>query len=194
MAKITKETSYEKGNRLEHEFAEYMKTHLGWKETRVGVHLVGNLNRKGASVDIVAKRMDKRGKEYAGNGLLFSALCIALGLISYAIDNEYLLGSSIALLIVALMFIVTSVFLNQEHCLVECKNLSTKAVASHIDKTLREINDYKSTGDTEFKFRHHYFVSTNGYVETTLKYAMEKGIVCYVKNGDTFEVEKYWKQ
>lgn len=193
MAKTTKtETCYEKGKSLEHEFAEFMKTNLGWKETRVGVHLVGSSNRKGASVDIVAKRLDERGKKYTRNGLLYLAGCVILVLLAVLLNNEYLLGSFLTFAFLGCVFLLSSLFMNQEHCLVECKNLKTKAVSSHIDKTLRELNDYKLSGDKEFKFRHHYFVSSNGYVETTLKYALEKGIVCYVKTENGFELEKYW--
>jgi hypothetical protein len=187
------ETSYAKGNKLEREFAEFMKSDLGWDSVRVGVHLTGAIHRKGASVDIVAERLDERGKKLKTIGVIYAILFLFLLAIGLIEDIEVLLYCSIVFEFAGIVAFIVSVGKNKEHALVECKNLKSKVSAGHIDKTLREIEDYKASKNSEFKFTHHYFVSASGYVETTLKYALEKGIICYVKNGDKFELEKYWK-
>ncbi len=69
----------------------------------------------------------------------------------------------------------------------ECKNLKGKVNINQIEKSIREFNDYTASGNKEYKFKYHYFVSANGYIENALKYAEDKGILCYQKEGDTFK-------
>lgn len=187
------ETSYAKGNKLEMEFAEFMKSDLGWDKVRVGVHLTGAIHRKGATVDIVAERLDERGKKLKTLAIIYGIIFIILFAIGIVEDITELLILSIIFEIGGAIAYFIGIDKNKEHALVECKNLKSKVSAGHIDKTLREIEDYKLSKNGEFKFAYHYFVTASGYVETTLKYALDKGIICYVKKADTFELEKYWK-
>lgn len=187
-------TSYSKGSDLENEFAQFMKEKLGWENVRVGVHLSGRVHVKGANVDIVGKRLTESGKTLKAIGIVYLIFCVIPFVIG-AITPEYDFLVYVGLFLEIVGFIILFAGINRttEYVLVECKNLKGKATAAHIDKTLREINDYMASGDKQYKFRYHYFVSANGYVETTLKYAQEKGIVCFVKKGDSFEQEFYWK-
>lgn len=197
----TDETSFNKGKELEHEFAKFMKENLGWNNVRVGAHLVGRSNRKGASVDIIAWRLNETGLNLKGLGKIYLWGCgifFLLGLlIGFASDweiefAEFLIIVSLPLEILGLIVYFIGLKYLNESVLVECKNLKSKVNITHIDKSLRELRDYKSTGDSEYKFVYHYFVSSSGYIETALKYAIENGIVCYHKIGNKFEQTKYY--
>ena len=53
-------TTKEKGDSLEKEFAIFLTQHEGWR-VRVGAHMRGQLNRKGAAVDIIGERPRRDG-------------------------------------------------------------------------------------------------------------------------------------
>ena len=63
---------------------------------------------------------------------------------------------------------------------------------NHVRKTIEEKADYVRSGDREYKFEYHYFVSANGFVENALKYAVDNNVICYVKEGNTFKKVGYW--
>ena len=79
---ITEEVSVGKGRELEEEFAKFMKEKLGWNKMRVGVHLLGKSNRKGAAVDIIAERVDERGKKFRKASLITLILTFEFGLVA----------------------------------------------------------------------------------------------------------------
>lgn len=198
------ESTYDKGRKLEIEFSVFMKHELGWKKTRVGAHMAGKLNRKGAAIDVIGERPDERGRKLHNLALLYLILGSML-LIFGAMDiflELHLLGDyylSEIFIMLALVFVGGSLFTifvslkyNKENAWVECKNLKGKVNINQIDKSIREYKDYIASGDSEYKFEFHYFVSSNGYVENALKYAIEHGLVCYEKSGDTFKKVGYW--
>ncbi len=55
-------TTYDKGREFENEFSEFMKRELGWNKVRVGAHMAGKENVKGAAIDIIGERLDVKGK------------------------------------------------------------------------------------------------------------------------------------
>lgn len=192
-------TSYEKGRELENNFSTFMKHELGWTKTRVGAHMAGKLNVKGAAIDIIGERLDERGKTFRAVFMLW--FVAGLFLLVYGIVEVFdgldaqgaiLLLFSLATLLGALVFITQSNKYNKENAWVECKNLKGKANINQIDKSLREKNDYIQSGNKDYKFDFHYFVSSNGFIENALKYAVDKGIICYIKEGETFKRVGYW--
>lgn len=193
------ETTYDKGRSLELEFSVFMKRELNWEKVRVGAHMAGKTNSKGAAIDVVGERLDKRGKNFhsfatiwiIGAGILF---ILALIWAFESFDN-----SGIGFLVVALAFMASAIFFmiqsdiyNKENAWVECKNLKGKVNINQVDKSIREFKDYKNSGNKEYKFEEHYFVSSSGFVENALKYAIENNIKCYVKDGATFKHIGYW--
>lgn len=193
--------SYEKGREFERQFAEFMKNELGWKKVRVGAHMPGKDNVKGTSIDIFAERLDDLGKKYesiAINWMLGSFLLASLSFIWYMQDwgNDGLWFLILCLISIlgGLVFMFLSEVNNKQNAWVECKNLKSKANINHISKMIRELNDFKLTKSGEHRFTHYYFASANGYVENAIKTAMANNIICYVKNGNSFEEIKYWDE
>lgn len=193
------ETSYDKGKRLENEFAVFMKKELNWTNTRVGAHMQGSANAKGTPIDVLGERKDERGKKFEKISWIWMAIggmLFIYGLI-WAFndwDNGGLvfLLFSILFFLGGLVFTVQSNKFNKENAWVECKNLKGKVNINQIDKSLRELNDYRNSNNKEYKFEYHYFASASGYIENALKYAVDKGIICYEKSGDTFKKVGYW--
>lgn len=193
------QTAYDKGRELEFEFSNYMKTNLNWHKIRVGAHLPGRQNSKGSAVDVIGESLDERGQRFAklaiswmmisGGFILLSFFCIMSGL-----------GTGVVFLCLGFISLGSGFYFkshiekyNKMNAWVECKNLKGKTNINQIDKSLREKRDYLLSGDTEYKFTHHYFVSANGYVENALKYAKDNNIFCFEKKKDgSFSEVQYW--
>jgi len=198
------ETTFDKGRNLENEFSLFMRHELGWKKTRVGAHMAGKLNRKGTSIDVIGERPDERGRRLHNLSLIYllvGFMLLAIGSMDVFLEldlfGDFYISEIFILLAVIFIFgalftILVSVKLSKENAWVECKNLKGKVNINQIDKSIRELKDYKASGDKEYKFEYHYFVSANGYVENALKYAIEHGLICYEKSGDTFKKVGYW--
>lgn len=191
--------SYEKGKEFEEQFARFMQNELRWDKVRVGAHMTGRNNAKGTSIDIFAERLDAKGIKYkkrADKGLIVSAILAIFSIIGYFKEwngnGIWLLIFSLTILASVCIFRILSDTYNKQNAWVECKNLKGKANVNHLSKMIREFEDYKLSKNEEHKFTHLYFVSANGYVENTLKMAMDNKITCYVKNGNSFQEVNYW--
>ena len=191
--------SYEKGREFEEQFAQFMKDELGWNKVRVGAHMTGKNNAKGTSIDILGERLDALGRKYKGIstkwifGSVLLVICSGIWHFGNMGANGFwffILGllSSMG----AIIFHILSITNNKQNAWVECKNLKGKANINHISKMIREYNDFKASKNEDHRFTHLYFSSANGYVENALKMAMDNGIICYTKKGNSFQEVKYW--
>lgn len=156
------------------------------------------MNKRGAAIDIISERLDERGKKF--QQLAVIALLLSVAMIGSALfmiyselgTGELFLALSVTIGLGAIIFMFQSSKFNKENGWVECKNLKGKVNINQIDKSLREYREYKNSGDKEYKFEYHYFVSKSGYMENALRYAIENSIICYEKSGDTFKKVGYW--
>ncbi len=176
-----------------------MLAELGWEKTRVGAHMKGKENSKGAAIDVIGERLDERGKNFhfIAALTLWIASCFTLvGIVFaiYEVDNGGIgmISMGAATLVAAWVFMKHSDLYHKENAWVECKNLKAKATISMIDKSVREKKDYVASGDREYKFEYHYFVSSSGFVENALKYAIAKGMVCFEKKDGKFVQVSYF--
>ncbi|HVT86798.1 MAG TPA: hypothetical protein VHD35_16450 [Chitinophagaceae bacterium] len=116
-------------------------------------------------------------------------------LLIVAIDSNYdwliILGLAIGIISVFLAYLSRS--RHKENVWVECKNRKTKSTFEDVKKSIDEYNDYKASGDTEYKYIAHYFVSASGFVENALKLANDNNVICYEYKNQTFEKVQYWK-
>ena len=191
--------SYEKGKEFEEQFATFMKNELRWDRVRVGAHMTGRNNAKGTSIDVFGERLDAKGLKYKKRGdigVIISAILAVFSLVWYLKQWDgngiwFLIFSLTAFAAVSIFRILSGTY-NKQNAWVECKNLKGKSNVNHISKMLREYQDFKSSKNEEHKFTHLYFVSANGYMENTLKMAMNNNIICYVKRGNTFQEVNYW--
>ncbi|MFY9308180.1 MAG: hypothetical protein WAQ28_03925 [Bacteroidia bacterium] len=192
------QTTYDKGRELEIQFSVFMKHELKWEKVRVGAHMAGKANVKGAAIDVIGERLDERGRKFKTFAILwlyFAFCCIVAStfmIITELGTGEVFLFFAILLAIGGAVFMYQSGVHNKENAWVECKNLKGKVNINQIDKSVRELNDYKESRNNEYRFEYHYFVSASGYMENALKYAVDKGILCYQKEGNTFKRVGYW--
>lgn len=191
--------SYEKGREFELSFAQFMKTDLEWHKIRVGAHLAGKQNQKGANIDIIGEKLDAKGvryKNYANNWMISSLLFMILAVIYYVHKwGEHGIWFMIFFLSVfagGVLFRILSDIYNKQNSWVECKNLKSKVNINHVSKMIREIEDYKASKNEDYRFTHFYFASSSGFVENALKLATDHRITCYVQDGNTFRVANYW--
>ena len=193
------QTSYLKGRELEEEFAAHMKKNLGWTSVRVGAHMKGKENSKGASIDVIGECLDERGVKFHRVSMSILTSAIFMVLVGITLLFEDIDGGSEVLLIsifvsgLAGFFLWQSDVYHKQNAWVECKNLKGKATISMIDKSLREKRDYIASGDKEYKFEYHYFVSASGFVENALKHAVAHGMFCFEKKDGKFVEIKNFK-
>jgi hypothetical protein len=192
------ETTFEKGIGLEKEFATFLKTDLGWEKTRTRSQMASVFNARGTNVDIIAERIDKRGKILANLGKLYIVVCalfIIIGIYIATDDSEVglaLIVFGIFLEICGFVALHYSNKLNVENAWVECKNTKVKTTISQVQKTIDEVAHYNATSNKEYKFEQIYFVSANGFIENALKKAIDNKIICYTKDNGIFKKVDYW--
>ncbi len=191
--------SFEKGREFEIAFSKFMKSDLGWTKVRVGAHLSGKENEKGANIDIIGERLDDIGIKCKNFASTWTAISLIFALFSAIYHFErwgqhgiWFLILTLISLIASVIFRIISDIFNKQNSWVECKNLKGKANINHISKMIREIQDHKASKNDSHRFTHYYFASANGYVENALKLATDNKIICYVKDGDKFAEIKYW--
>jgi hypothetical protein len=190
------ETIFEKGIGLEKEFCEYLKTDLGWEKARVRSQMASKFNMRGTNVDVIAERLDDRGRKLKLISKFYFAICILSLLIGLYLINDdsgltiFLFG--VFVFIVGFVSFNLGEKLNKENAWVECKNLKTKVNISQVQKTIDEYKHYKDSGNDEYKFVKCYFVSTNGFIENALKLAIDNDIICYKKENGIFKKIEYW--
>lgn len=193
--------SYEKGREFEQRFAIFLKDSVGWDKVRVGAHMTGKNNAKGTSIDVFAERLDSLGIKYrdiSNKWMIGSGIFFLAGITWYAQSwgNDGLWFTIFALLslVGGMIFRLLSDINNKQNAWCECKNLKGRTNINHIEKMLREYNDFKASKNENHRFTHLYFASANGYVENALKVAHDNNVICYVKKGRSFEEVKYWDE
>ena len=191
---IETENSNKKGADFEILFAEFMKSDLKWDGYVIRSQQKGKSNSKGAQVDIIANRIDKRGKNLII--LACSYLLLMIAAIGYGLSNDEELVAYFGIFtgLIAVVLAYKSRDMHRENAWVECKNLKRKADIDLIRISIDEYKDYVATNDKEYKFVKRYFVSANGFVENALKHAIDNGIECWVYKNEKFEqIISYWK-
>ena len=191
----------EKGYELEKEFAEFMKSDLGYSKYHIHHNVSGLLNKKGTAVDVIAEKPDQKGikyKELSHRYYIFSCCFIIAGcfmlICSFIAIGIFTFALGVVGLIITLFVMIHSDKFNVEHGWVECKNLSGKVNINQIEKVLREFRDFSATQDNELKVTRVYFVSKSGFIDNALKFAQFNNVICYQKepNGK-FVIVKYWE-
>lgn len=190
---IETETSYVKGENFEKLFAEYMKSNLGWDGCRVRAQQKGKANSKGAQVDIIAYKSDKRGKNLEKLAIGYLIVMVIGFIWGYLEDEILIMIGGLIFGALALFSVYQSTNLHRENAWVECKNLKKKATYEQVQKCINEFKDYRASGDKEFKYVALYFVSAAGFVENALKLAIDNNIGCYEYKNGKFEKVTYWK-
>lgn len=191
--------SYEKGREFEEQFARFMKDDLKWDKIRIGAHMSGHENAKGTSIDILGERLDFLGIKYRkiADKWMAVSIAFALGGIIWHIEKWGERGLWFTLFALTsfaagLIFRILSDANNKQNAWVECKNLKSKVNINHMSKMLREYNDFKSSKNEHHRFTHLYFASANGYIENTLKMALDNNVICYEKKVNSFREVNYW--
>ena len=195
------ENAYYRGANFEILFGEFLKSDLGWDGDRERVQQKGKSNSKGSQVDIIGFKKDPRYRKLYNLGLLY--LIIGWGLFLIALLFWYLDYSENIVLTCCLSGFIGIIgagycfwdcnHYKQENAWVECKNRKGKATYEQVQKCINEYNDYKDSGDKEFKYVSKYFVSASGFVENALKLALDNKFDCYEYKDGKFEKVTYWK-
>jgi hypothetical protein len=193
------ETVYSKGLNLEKEFSEFMKSDLGWHSFKIRKQMTSKWNKAGTNVDIFAERLNEHGLHLKRTGKAYFMVSWVIMIIGVFIVGLRYDTQGIIVTIMGLLFLIGSYFFTEigtskekEHAWVECKNLKQKATIKQMQIMLAERDAYIESQDKEYKIVETYFVSTNGFVETALKYGIDKNVKCYIRQDNTFKEKGYW--
>lgn len=199
---IETKTSYAKGEEFEKLFAEFMKKDLGWEKHTIRANVKSHTNSKGTQVDVLGKRQDKEGLRLRKMGRIYLvAVLIAMAITailfgSNSIDEDtafVFLGCGAVLEIIGVIALETGRNRHTEHAWVECKNKNEKATRVEMLKSIEEFNGSKKSGDKEYRFIVHYFVSASGFVANALELAENNNVVCYYLKDDAFKKTGKWE-
>ena len=191
---------YERGANLEQMFAEHVVTELGYDNYVTRKQVKSANNSRGTNVDVIGHRLDERGRRLEKFGKVCLAICIGFGILGllwliYGVNK----WDGVGLLVFAVIFEVSAAVviglskkLAFENIWCECKNLKGKATISQVRKAIDELNDYRNSGDTTYKFVEAAFVSVNGFVENALELAKKNNVKCYVVENDKFKRITNW--
>ncbi|GEC77585.1 hypothetical protein [Flavobacterium aquatile] len=189
-------TAFAKGLKLEKEFCEFLKTNLGWTSARIRSQMSAKNNMRGTQVDVIAERSDDRGRRITKVAWFYIIIAVSLIFVGIVMDDSDLktiiLYLSVSTSFLSLLTIFLSTLFNKEHAWVESKNRKTKTDIRQIQLTISQVNEYKNSGNKEYKFTEVYFVSPSGFIENALKLAEDNNIKCYCKQDGKFIEAKFW--
>lgn len=190
-----------KGMSLEREFAEWMKSDLGYTKTRLRVPVKGKIADRAYEVDIHAERynhMWEVARRLGIAGLILSLLIIFLPLqmreVHQLLENlvrsfvPQLSGS--ALLILSVVSIVLGIRGKERamtHAWVECKDTRTNVKRAQVQKLAASVKDVEDNRDAKWKPDIVILVSGSDFDADALNFAREHDFVCYRRSEKGFE-------
>jgi hypothetical protein len=198
---IEEQSNFEKGDSFEKEFANYMKTNLGYEKTATRRNVRSAANATGTNVDVIGFKTDPRGKRLRMLGIIYIALALLVMIIKslYTYDNENNTVDSTLSTVIFLVALFTfcvgcfSIYkakaLESENGWVECKNLKSKATINHVTIMFEQFKNYENSNDNKHKFTELYFVSANGFVDNALEFAKQRNVRCFIKDSKEKFVE-----
>ncbi len=194
-------TTHQKGLELENKFAEFIKEEMGYEKTKIRFQVKQANNSRGANIDVIGQRLDKRGKLLKNLGISYMVVFFIAMFYAFIIgftdtfDNIWfsiLFFGGLTMQILGIIVILISSSLNIENAWVECKNLKSKVNIGQVSKMINEINSYNQTKDTQYKFREFFFVSASGFIDNAIELAISNNINCYIVEDDKFKKITNW--
>jgi hypothetical protein len=189
------------GKSLEREFAEWMKSELGYTTTKMRQPIKGRVAERGYEIDIKAERYSRVWDIAWRLGIFLVILSIA----TYLLPNEMqsvrqtmekvvtnfdpALAGSAVFIIGIIAFIVA--YLGKRKATtrawVECKDTKSKVKRAQVQKLISSVQDVKENEAGAWKPDVVIMVSRCGFDADALNFA-NKEILCYEATEDGFEL------
>ena len=190
--------AYNKGVRLEKDFAVWMKNNLGYHRILPRQFVRGKVASRPFEVDLYGIKESPFWKlfEILGIILVIIALLTMFGELDgvryYVKDIVEHINLRVrgALIIIGVSGIILGYWGNKKqtkHAWVECKNLSTNVKRDHIFKLNSAVKDVMKSNNKTWKPDIVIMVSGKGFDIDALNFARSHNIVCYKQEGKKFK-------
>lgn len=196
---LLEDTNYDKGIKLERDFAQFMKSKLNWQGVKIRANVKAHNNAKGSNIDIIAVGLDARGIQLNKMSLFYLAISLIMFILwiyCLLIETDvglFFLAMSIFTCLLFFGCIYLSRKYNSIHAWVECKSHTKRVEIDLISTMLYRHHQYKISGDRQYKFEVLIFVSKSGFTENALKEALNNGVHCYtVEDGNFKKITSWW--
>lgn len=180
--------NYKKGLEFENKFAEYMLSELKYDNCKVRKSMTGKENVKGVQADIIGIINDKRGMDFRKYAIimLISVMFILVGIFMNLLSEDW---AYIILVLIAgaVVYSLLSQKLDNKYTWVECKNHAEHIGIKIVRDFYHEVQDHNNSQDKKITVHKMIFVVASGFVDNALQFASEKGIDCYIKDGESFK-------
>ena len=190
-----------RGVRLERQFAEWMKSDLGYNSTRQRVPVTGKVSDRSYEVDIRAEKFSRAWELARRLGIFL----IGLAIITYILPTEmepvrnlmvtivasfHPAWAGSAVLVVGSAAVVIA-YLGKRRATrfawVECKDTISNVKRAQIQKLISSVKDVRDSEDAKWKPDVVIMVAGSDFDADALNFAREDNIVCYRRSGDFFE-------
>lgn len=191
-----------RGISLEREFAEWMKSELGYTTTKMRQPIKGRVAERGYEIDIKAKKYSRVWDMAWRLGIIL----LILSIVTYLLPNEMqsvrqamekvvtnfdpALAGSAVFVIGIIAFVVA--YLGKRKATtrawVECKDTKSKVKRAQVQKLISSVQDVRENESGTWKPGIMMMVSRMGFDADALNFADEKKILCYEATADGFEL------
>jgi len=189
-----------KGKKLEREFAEWMKSDLGYSKTYLRVPVKGKVSERSYEVDIHAVKHSKLMNAFWSVGIALLLLAVYA---HYAEDTqiENLAARIVrtivpdqagnALWILGIFGLILGLLGRSKtkvHAWVECKNQKSNVKRHQIQKLISSVKDVRDLEEPKWQPKRVLFVSGTDFDADALNFAREYGVTCYRRKPEGFEL------
>ena len=189
-----------KGKKLEREFAEWMKSDLGYSKTYFRVPVKGKVSERSYEVDIHAVKHSKLMNAFSIAGI---GVCLLALYASYADDarikdvaariirilNPDQAGDALVILcVVGLLLGLYGRSKTKVHAWVECKNQKSNVKRHQIQKLISSVEDVRALEEPKWQPKRVLFVSGTDFDADALNFAREYAVTCYRRKPEGFEL------
>jgi hypothetical protein len=193
-------SSSAKGKSLEREFADWMKSNLGYSKTELRVPITGKVSERSYEVDIHAIRYSRIMNTIRVIGVIVLVVAI------YAHVAEDKQITNVAARIVQVvspqqtgnaLYILGGAGViggfwgkskTKVHAWVECKNQKCNVKRHQIQKLMSSIEDVRALDEPKWCPKHVFLVPATDFDPDALNFARGYDVTCYRKTSDGFEL------
>lgn len=187
------------GQKLEHDFAEFMKEELGYHSTDFNVPMNGKVSERYYDCDIHAQK----GGEFYNSLRNIGIFLFVLAIVSFIFEireiqmvlDDIIVGvdpslAGSGLLIFGLAGFVLGMIGKKNqvtHAWVECKEHKTKVKRHHVVKLKEAISDVRKVESPKWRPSEVIMVSKSGFDADAKNFADEYDITLYKRSGNSFD-------
>jgi hypothetical protein len=189
-----------RGENLEHEFAHWMKSNLGYSKTEMRVPITGKVSERSYEVDIHAIKHSRLMNSIR----ILGVILLLLALYAHFTNDEEIgnIATRIvrtispdqagnALWILGFVGLIGGLWgrsRTKVHAWVECKDQTANVKRHQIQKLISSVEDVRALEEPKWQPKRVFLVSGTDFDPDALNFAREYEVMCYRRTRDGFEL------